>query len=95
MNDQSKQHWPVGDLGPDEYTRLCPDCRGEIHRRDEWAGHCPSCERPLLSLVCDREEVVISNLHDKSGEDCSSPPRGVASKSLSAEATKAKYSMKL
>ncbi len=95
MNDQSEQHWPASDRGPDERTRLCLDCGGGIRRRDEWVGRCPGCKRPLLSLTCDRKGVVVSNLCEKSGEDCSSPPTGVASESLSAEATKAKYSTKL
>ncbi len=91
---ENKQRWPVGDLGPDEPTRLCPDCRGIIRRRDEWIGRCPGCGRPLLSLVCNRKGVVVPNLYDESGEDCSSPPIGVASNSLTAEATKTKYNTK-
>lgn len=94
MSNQNEQPWPISDLGPDEPTRLCPDCRGVIRRRDEWVGRCPGCGRPLLSLACNRKGVVVSNLYKKNGEDCSSPPKGVASESLSAEATKAKYSTK-
>jgi hypothetical protein len=51
MSDQGKQRWPPVDLGPDEHTRLCPDCEGAILRRDEWAGRCPHCRRLLLSLA--------------------------------------------
>ena len=74
VSDQNAQRLPVGDLGPNEPTRLCPDCRGVIHRCDEWAGCCPHCGRPLLSLVW----RLASQLTGSSAEKESALELGVA-----------------
>jgi hypothetical protein len=32
-------------------ARLCPGCRQPVTHGDEWRGHCPHCDHPLLSLA--------------------------------------------
>ena len=68
MNDHSKKRWPVGDLGPDEHTRLCPDCEGAVRRRDEWAGCCPHCGRTLLSLAWRMSRQSTGSSVEKGGD---------------------------